>query len=469
MAEPSFNEFDPNDIPWQYDVINLIFEEWDYAKDGRLEILLSGGLGSAKSIVMAHVATRIAYMYHGARVLIGRRSFKDIKSTIYSTIRAHMEGTFIEKHHFKAADNTAKVTFRPGTEKRSGKIFGRSWGDKNYKNVRSLSLTAAVIEELTENSEKDMEAISEITKRIGRTTHIPISLLLCATNPDSPQHWVYKRFLDGAQPVEGKRYLVNPDFPNRITFKSRAADNPFLADGYILSLMRDMPEKEIQRMLNGEWVEIDGSGIYYEYRQDRQFFRNSDYEIDPSLPILWGWDFNIGAGKPMSCVFLQYNPATDTFHAFDEIVVETLRTADICEEAWNRGLINPNFRYFVGGDRNGNNRDTRGTRTDFEIIERFLHDKGVDFTRGVPAKNPPVRERHNRVNAYCKNGLGEVRLFLYRKCKVLDEGLRLTALLDRAEFLEDDSKFYQHVTTALGYVMDFYLKKRKSQGGVVIL
>ena len=69
----------------------------------------------------------------------------------------------------------------------------------------------------------------------------------------------------------------------------------------------------------------------------------------------------------------------------------------------------------------------------------------------VPRSNPPVRTRHNIVNAYCQNDLGQHRLTVYAKCKTLDKGLRLTALKKGGSYIEDDSKPYQHITTALGY------------------
>jgi hypothetical protein len=69
----------------------------------------------------------------------------------------------------------------------------------------------------------------------------------------------------------------------------------------------------------------------------------------------------------------------------------------------------------------------------------------------VPRSNPPIRERHNIVNAYCTNSINQHRLFIYEKCKILNEGMKLTALKKGAEYIEDDSKEYQHVTTALGY------------------
>jgi len=69
----------------------------------------------------------------------------------------------------------------------------------------------------------------------------------------------------------------------------------------------------------------------------------------------------------------------------------------------------------------------------------------------VGLSNPPIRTRHNLVNSYCLNANGKRRLFVYEKAKTCDEGLRLTRLKPGGAYIEDDSKHYQHVTTAIGY------------------
>jgi hypothetical protein len=50
-----------------------------------------------------------------------------------------------------------------------------------------------------------------------------------------------------------------------------------------------------------------------------------------------------------------------------------------------------------------------------------------------------------------RNAKGEVRLQVYKGCETLDKGFRLTHLKKGGQYLEDDSDFYQHVTTAAGY------------------
>lgn len=445
-STPTFSEFNPLTIPFQAQVLDDIFFNFDYSL-GPHEILLSGSVGSAKSLLMAHAALRLSTLHPNANILLGRRALPDLKDTIYRKIVDHMEGTFKEGQHYNARDNIAHITFT-----NNSRIFSRSWADKRYLKMRSLELTAAFFEELTENNEEDKRAYEETLMRLGRTPHIPIKFIVSATNPDAPSHWAYKHFIE---PNSG-----GLKHPTRHVYYSRTEDNPFLPIDYMDFLKKNLDPKMARRMLYGEWIEIAQEVVYYAY--DKHYnFRNSDYKIDPNYPIILSWDFNIGEGKPMSLALLQY--INDEFHIFDEVVIDGARTADTIEEAHEKGLLSQSFTYIICGDASGKHRDTRSSRSDYDIIKHEMARRDLKFEYRVPVSNPPVRSRHNRVNAYCINDLGIRRLFVYRNCKKVDEGLRLVKLKKGASYLEDDSKEYQHCTTAVGYAIMSLTTTRKPQ------
>jgi len=155
----------------------------------------------------------------------------------------------------------------------------------------------------------------------------------------------------------------------------------------------------------------------------------------------------------------------DTFHVFDEVVIDGARTADTIDELDHKGLLRTDWNYQICGDAAGKHRDTRGMRSDWDIILKELQNRNLNVAFKVPPANPGVRNRHNKVNAYCKNAEGQVRLFVYDKAPTVDEGLRLVKLKPGANYIEDDSKRYQHVTTALSYAiyMITLIKDRKIQ------
>jgi hypothetical protein len=96
--------------------------------------------------------------------------------------------------------------------------------------------------------------------------------------------------------------------------------------------------------------------------------------------------------------------------------------------------------------------DTRSKRSDYDIIKDYLsNETKINFAMQVPPANPPVRKRHNMVNAFCCNDFGIRKLFVYIDAPTADEGLRLAKLKKGSQYIEDDSDRFQHISTAIGY------------------
>ena len=422
-STPKLLEFMPV-IPYQAEVIQDVLFNFDYSL-GTHEILLSGSVGSAKTMLMAHLIVLHAMTNKGAVIGIGRRVLRDLKGTLLKCIRDHI-------------DEQVKYTYHKSTgvieiPSMNSKILPFSWDDGNFKKFRSYEFSAFFIEELTEN--EDEELYDEVYNRVGRLQHIKQKIIVKATNPDSPEHWAYKRFITKKSPTTHVYYSVTKD-------------NPFLPKSYVSNLQENLDPKLARRMLYGEWVEINKEVVYYAYQKERNYIDKS-YDIHPHLPIRICFDFNIGAGKPMSCTLMQYDGTS--FHFFNQSVIHGARTEDIMEDLEGRGLLTNKHRYIIHGDASGKNKDTRNKKSDYDIISAYMAKLGLTYEMQVPLANPPVRKRHNTVNAYCFNSNNVARLFVYKDAQTVDEGLRLTKLKDGAQYIEDDSKEYQHVTTAVGY------------------
>lgn len=451
-SKPTLQRFCPDGVKYQRSALRLVRKEHDYSKDN-LQIMLSGSYGSAKSVLLAHMAATHCMLYPRARVAIVRKALPDLKETLFREIIDHLEGDarenetsddkkrcLLEGRDYKVNRGRASIKFRNGSE-----IVPIYWADKNYKRPRSKSFSMILIEEGTENNEGDKEGFDELLGRLGRLNHVPENVLVVATNPDSPSHWLYDYFIGS----ESKKHS------NRHVFYSRTEDNPYLPRIYIAGLRKSMDAKRARRYLDGEWIELNKEIVYYAYSTDKNF-RNSEYKYNLNYPIHLSWDFNIGVGKPLSMVVFQY--IDDVFHFSEEIVVEGMRTLDSCEELADRGILDIKVPMFiVNGDAAGKHKDTRNLRDDYSIIVDYLSNyktksgRHLNFEKRVPLANPTIRSRHNRVNTYCFNHAGEVRLYVYSKAATLDKGLRLVALKKGSELIEDDSKAYQHITTAAGY------------------
>lgn len=442
MPTPTLAEFSP--ISKQYEVIRDVRTAYNY-DDGVHHILLSGAVGSAKSVVGAHLAVTHCLLFPNARFGIGRLSMPALKGTLFRSIIEHI-GDDID---IRVNEQSAIIKFPNGSEIRSF-----SWSDKKYKKVRSYEFTAFAIEELTEND--SAEIYEEISSRVGRLTHVDEKFIINMTNPDDPSHWAYDRF-------------INTPRPNHHVYYSRTTDNPFLPESYVRDLKANFDPKMARRMLDGEWLSISQDVIYYAYDKDIHFV-DGEYRYNSSYPVWLSFDFNIGDGKPLSACLAQF--INGVAHFFDEVVIDGARTVEACEELYSLGYFNSPAKWIITGDASGNHRDTRGIRSDFDIIKKYFDNVTtpygkIEYVTKVPLSNPGVRFRHNKVNSYLKNELGQVRIKVYKKCKTVDEGLRLTKLKKGGNYIEDDSNRYQHITTALGYfICKADAELNKSHGGV---
>jgi hypothetical protein len=430
-SEPTLAKFDPTIIPFQYDVIRWIRKGVDY-KGGIAEALLSGSVGSSKTTLMAHLVCTHCLMFPGACVLLGRRTLADLKATLLAKILEHLEDLepFSDYVYNKS---TSGIKFRNGSQ-----IISKSWADGKIMNVRSYEFSAAAIEELVEND--DLEFYHEIKMRVGRIAKIPESWVISATNPGSPAHDAYS-------------YFIEQDGDYRKTFYSVTDDNPFLPPAYVTSLKKNLDPKMARRMLHGEWIDLHEEKIYYAYSRSKNY-RDISYEINAKYPVIVSFDFNIALGKPLSVVLMQF--IDDELHIFGEIVVEGMRTLDAMDEAAERGIFNLGAKIYIHADATGKNRDTRNVKSDIDQIRSWLDHYQpkhgtLEYEIVVPLSNPAVRKRWALVNAYCENLEGQNRLCCYRDAPTADKGLRLTALKPGGRTTEDDTKSYQHITTAIGY------------------
>lgn len=429
LSGPNLLKFNPYAIPYQGRVVNLIRSEWDYKK-GNPEILLSGSYGSSKSILMAHLAVTHCLLFPKARVLLARKALPDLKDTIFKEILEHIEQDLEEGKDYRVNHQAAKIVFSNGSE-----VMSRSWSDKKYNKGRSLKISFLVFEELTENNDEDKQAFMTLKARLRRIPEIKENVLIAATNPADPQHWVYRYFFDKTKPT-------------RFVFKSITTDNPFLDPQYIEQLKQDLDPLSAKRYIYGEWVSLYKDRIYYAYDENLNFTKKT-YKIDLNYPIDIAHDFNIGKGKPMSAAAGQY--IRGVFHIFKEWHIEGTRTRGILEEMDEWGLFKHKTTYRIFGDATGRSRNTVSDDTDYDVIEKFLKNKGIQYDIEVPLSNPPIRVRHNKVNSYFKNESGEIRYFQYEGTEWLQEGWLTTSLKKGAEFQEDDSNPSQHCTTAIGY------------------
>lgn len=178
---PLLSQFDPREVPWQFRALLDIRKNYDYSQ-GLHEVLLSGAVGSAKTILLAHLNVTHCLFNRGAHAGVGRLTLPALKKTLVDVILKHMG----DEVRFRYNKNDGEIHFLDT----GSKISLWSWKDLNIQKFRSTEFSMFTIEELTETAQGDF--YREVKMRLGRISHVKECLLLSATNPDDPDsHWVY--------------------------------------------------------------------------------------------------------------------------------------------------------------------------------------------------------------------------------------------------------------------------------------
>lgn len=112
---------------------------------------------------------------------------------------------------------------------------------KAEKILRGLTVAGAYVDEVTVIGEEFF------TQLLGRMS-VPGAQLFGTTNPDSPAHWLKRKFLDR---MEG--------LPDWRRFHFTLDDNPSLLPSYLESIKREFTGLWYRRFILGEWVQAEGA------------------------------------------------------------------------------------------------------------------------------------------------------------------------------------------------------------------
>lgn len=301
-----------------------------------------------------------------------------------------------------------------------------------YENISGMEIDWFWLDEVWQATKDALDIV--FARLRGKS---PLLQGLLTTTLDDPSCWLYEFFVE------------NYDEKIMDVVYATSYDNTNLPEGYIDALKASYSARLFDRMVLAKWVVLESDIIYYNFSRNKHV--HADIEYEPRLPISISFDFNIGAGKPASLVIAQMRKAGDrrVLFVLDELVVQGLSTDMLLEELFSQFGQKYNFKnHIVYGDATGKARDSTSNRSDYDIILA----NGLTNLK-VPSVNPLVRHRHNVMNSVLLNKNEEASLFIHPRCKTVIRGLELTKLKKGAMYSEDDSDFYQHITTALGYLV----------------
>jgi phage terminase large subunit len=264
------------------------------------QVLLSGSFGAGKSRVGNEKGYLMNMMYPGNRGLIVRKHFSDVYSSTIkqplleevipdSPIHNHNKGEHVIEHYTGSYDDNGKPIL--SEIHYHGLDSGQSTSDDDLpRKIGSHSYGWIFVDEGTELSKGEWNQLQgrlryKGTRQGGTFYTVPFQQIFTATNPASPQHWMYKLFFNADNQQDAHAIRMN------------VKDNPYVPKSYVERMEKNLSGMYYERYFLGKWVGAEGI-IYSEYTEDDHLI-TADYLANPDTPLgTWDikrteeWDYN---------------------------------------------------------------------------------------------------------------------------------------------------------------------------------
>jgi hypothetical protein len=189
------------------------------------------------------------------------------------------------------------------------------------------------------------------------------------------------------------------------------------------------------------------SGRIYE---DYSSANHTDETIQEHEQLLWYHDFNY---TPLSSgVGVKRD---GQYYLLEEIVLISSVALNSAQEFVERYKEHKNKRVIIYGDPAGRAGEKHSQASDYTDIEGVLRASGWTYERRVRRQAMSIKDSQNALRAKIKSADNVVSLFVNRiNAPYTHKGLSTVQLKKGSTFMEVESD-YQHITTAVRYMMDY--------------
>lgn len=244
------------------------------------------------------------------------------------------------------------------------------------------------------------------------------------------------------------------EWPEAAIFHWLSAD--ILSPEKLAEFKNAMSARQFRQEFEASFETAQGR-IYSDYGADNW----TTEEIQPHEQLCWMHDFNF---TPLSsAIGVRRGAQMGDLYLLDEIVLQSAVARQSALEFVERYKGHANRHLLLYGDPAGKAGEKHAHESDYTEIEKVLRDHGWNVRRKVKAAAPAIVDRQNAVRARIKSADGAVRLFVHpTRAKYCHKGLGTVQFKKGSAFQEDDKNEYQHITTAIGYMVDVeWPSKRK--------
>ena len=189
------------------------------------------------------------------------------------------------------------------------------------------------------------------------------------------------------------------------------------------------------------------SGRIYEDYSDKNY---TDETIQEHEQLLWYHDFNY---TPLSSGIGVRRKGK--YYLLEEIILTSAVALNSAQEFVERYKDHKNKHVIIYGDPAGKAGEKHSQASNYTDIEGELRRSGWRFTRRVRSKAMSIKDSQNALRAKIKSADDNIHLFVnVKNAPYTHKGLSTVQLKKGSSFLEEETD-YQHITTAVRYMMDF--------------
>lgn len=208
-----------------------------------------------------------------------------------------------------------------------------------------------------------------------------------------------------------------------------------------------MSEKQYNQEFEASFETANGK-IYEDYSKENY----TNAAIEPHEQLHWMHDQNF---TPLSSSVAVIRNESDIY-LLDEIVLISAVSRQSAQEFVEKFKEHKNKHVMIYGDPAGRAGEKHGHNSDYNDIEDVLKANGWTFERRVKLAHPAIKDRQNAVRAKIKTADGKISLFVNPATAPWGhKGLATVQLQKGSAFQEDQKNQYQHITTAIGYFIDY--------------
>jgi hypothetical protein len=232
--------------------------------------------------------------------------------------------------------------------------------------------------------------------------------------------------------------------PDAKVFHWKSAE--ILSPEVIAAAKRRMSKRQYKQEYEASFETASGR-IYEDYSSANYTKRT----IQPHEQILWMHDQNF---TPLSSAIGVREE--EKLFLLDEIVLTSAKSEQSAIEFVEKYKNHQNKHLLLYGDPSGKNGEKHGHESDYIVIEKILTKNGWKVERRIRPGHPPIKDRQNAVRAKIRTADDHITLFVNPETAPwCHNGLATVQVKEGSTFQEDQTNEYQHITTAIGYCIEF--------------